>query len=202
MTDLLDRPSTNDFVHEDAQHEREAPDGGETDPFIKGMRYAVRRATKAVGGQTKLAGIVGCSQAQISQLCQSAKSITPEHAVAIVQATVSAAEPVRIEELMPPALVDLISKSQASAIGTMVEQRLKPQKTKEEDPEAEIRWTATDPCLLFNLQPATRVYCNPFGQVVICQEARDYGDDDPFVFFQVENINRLIEALKKAAKDD
>lgn len=73
-------------------------------------------------------------------------------------------------------------------------------KDAEEEEDAKVRWTSHDPDLVFNLQPATRVYQNPFGQIVICQESREYGEDDPFVFFQAENIPKLIAALQTVGK--
>lgn len=72
----------------------------------------------------------------------------------------------------------------------------------DDDPEAKWRWTSRDPDLLLNTQPATRVYRNGFGQVVICQEARgDDTDDEPFVFFEITNIPKLIAALQREAKN-
>jgi hypothetical protein len=71
----------------------------------------------------------------------------------------------------------------------------------EDDEDAKVRWTSEDPSLIVSCQPATRVYQNPFGQVVICQEAREYGEDDPFVFFQPENVPKLIAALQTVARE-
>jgi hypothetical protein len=70
----------------------------------------------------------------------------------------------------------------------------------EEDADAKVHWTSEDPDLVCNCQHATRVYRNAFNQVVICQEAHDYGEDDPFVRFQEENIPRLISALQRVAR--
>ena len=71
----------------------------------------------------------------------------------------------------------------------------------DDDPDAKVRWTSRDPDLLLNTQPATRVYRNSYGQVVICQEAGEDGDDEPFVFFEVINIPKLIAALQREARN-
>ena len=44
------------------------------------------------------------------------------------------------------------------------------------------RWTPEDECLIIREQPATRVYENAYGCVVIAQERRWVADDDPFIF--------------------
>ena len=68
-----------------------------------------------------------------------------------------------------------------------------------EDPEEQddtgFDWCGDD--IVCHQQPRSAVYFNPHGQVVIRQE-RDYHafEDDPFVFFSVENVPALIEALR------
>jgi hypothetical protein len=60
------------------------------------------------------------------------------------------------------------------------------------------RWTAKDEYLVIADQPATRVYQNVFRGVVIAQEARDYGDDDPFIHVQPKNLPALVAALQRS----
>lgn len=57
------------------------------------------------------------------------------------------------------------------------------------------RWDADDPDVVIQAQPRTGVWTNPFGAIVICQEAAEYGDDDPFVMIRPENIDALIRGL-------
>lgn len=58
------------------------------------------------------------------------------------------------------------------------------------------------PDIVIREQPVTKVYSNPYGQVVIRQLASLYGNhDDPFVFFSRENIPALIAALQKAVSE-
>jgi hypothetical protein len=45
-------------------------------------------------------------------------------------------------------------------------------------------------------QPRTSVYWNPRQQVVIRQDAGDYGQDDAWIYFNIENVPALIEALQ------
>ena len=73
--------------------------------------------------------------------------------------------------------------------------------TQDNDPGAKVRWNPEDPDLLFNTQPATRVYRNPYGQVVICQEAPESDGEDPYVFFEITNIPKLIAALQREIAD-
>lgn len=66
---------------------------------------AVRRASKAVGGQKRLSELVGCAQSEISRLCTSAKSIPSETAAKIVEVTRGTDDEVSISELLPPAVI-------------------------------------------------------------------------------------------------
>ena len=56
-----------------------------------------------------------------------------------------------------------------------------------------------DSAVVLREQPATAVYFNPRGQVVIRQQGEVF-DDDPFVFFNVESLPALIAALTSASK--
>ncbi len=62
-------------------------------------------------------------------------------------------------------------------------------------------WNADNPDLLVNCQPATQVYTNNFGQLVIIQEGRDY-DDDPFVRFDRVHVPKLIARLQDFLREE
>jgi hypothetical protein len=49
--------------------------------------------------------------------------------------------------------------------------------------------------VIIHEQPATAIYFNPQGALVIRQRAFDCGDDDPFVFISRKNIADFIERL-------
>lgn len=53
---------------------------------------------------------------------------------------------------------------------------------------------SNDPDVLMPSQPATAIYTNAVGQVVIRQESRD-GDDDPYVLIGPQYLDRIIESL-------
>jgi hypothetical protein len=56
-------------------------------------------------------------------------------------------------------------------------------------------WSADNPDLVIPNQPATAIYQNPFGQVVIRQE--DFlGDDDDVIHISPRNIPDLIARLR------
>jgi hypothetical protein len=57
-------------------------------------------------------------------------------------------------------------------------------------------WSSENPDIVIQEQPQTAVYVNPFGSIVIRQEARDPYEDDQFVFFTPANIPALIERLR------
>ena len=69
---------------------------------------AVRRATKAVGGQKQLAEKVCCAQSEISRLCTTAQSIPPETAARIVDATRGTSDEVSIIDLLPASVIDAV----------------------------------------------------------------------------------------------
>jgi hypothetical protein len=56
-------------------------------------------------------------------------------------------------------------------------------------------WSADNPDLVIPNQPATAVYQNPFGQVVIRQEDF-FGDDDDVIHISPRNIPDLIARLR------
>ena len=64
----------------------------------------------------------------------------------------------------------------------------------------ENEWSPNNPDLLVNCQPATQVYTNAYGQLVILQEGRDL-DDDPFVRFDPMHVPALIARLQRFVKD-
>jgi hypothetical protein len=53
--------------------------------------------------------------------------------------------------------------------------------------------------LVIHSQPATAVYTNPMGAVVIRQQCLDYGGDDPFITVRPEYIEMLITKLRQIA---
>ena len=59
-----------------------------------------------------------------------------------------------------------------------------------------VPWSADDPDLVIVEQPATRIYLNRFGSIVITQESC-YSDDDPYVHGRPESLSLLIEALER-----
>lgn len=61
-------------------------------------------------------------------------------------------------------------------------------------------WCAGNPDVVISEQPQTAVYLNPYGAVVVLQEARD-GQDDPFVYFQPSNIPALIKRLQQICRE-
>jgi hypothetical protein len=61
-------------------------------------------------------------------------------------------------------------------------------------------WKADNPDLVVPMQPATAIYLNPYGQVVIRQESPLYERDDPFVMFNVEYLPVLIARLQSFQK--
>jgi hypothetical protein len=62
-------------------------------------------------------------------------------------------------------------------------------------------WNADDPDLLLNCQPATKVYANNYGQIVILQEGRG-DDEDPFVRFDRAHVPKLIARLQQFLRDE
>jgi hypothetical protein len=60
-------------------------------------------------------------------------------------------------------------------------------------------WHAGNPDIVIREQPQTAVYENPYGCIVIRQEARD-DNDDPLVYFVPENIPALIRRLQEMCK--
>lgn len=59
------------------------------------------------------------------------------------------------------------------------------------------RWGPDDPNMVIRGQPATAVWVNGYDQVVICQEAHGFEDDDPFIFVDRHNLPALIAKLKE-----
>jgi hypothetical protein len=50
-------------------------------------------------------------------------------------------------------------------------------------------------------QPAIAVYANVAGGVTVRQERADYQDEDPLVVIRPEHIEKVVAALRKAAKE-
>lgn len=59
-----------------------------------------------------------------------------------------------------------------------------------------FKWDAHDASILFHKQPRTAVYFNQYDQVVIRQEDEFETDSDPFVFFDIDRLPRLIATLQ------
>lgn len=67
--------------------------------------------------------------------------------------------------------------------------------------ESSVDFSWDDPDLdIIPEQPETAVYLNPRGQLVIRQRRETFGDD-PFVFFDLDRVARLIELLKEVLED-
>jgi hypothetical protein len=68
------------------------------------------------------------------------------------------------------------------------------------EPGGDIDWTSANPDIVVPCQPTTAVYENPYGAIVIRQEA-PYPDDDPFVFIRPEYLPALIGRLQTFLAD-
>lgn len=71
---------------------------------------AIRRAATIVGGQAKLARLVGCAQSEVSRLCTTAAAVSPKMAIAISRVT---GGQVRISDLLPD-VVEAVAEELAS----------------------------------------------------------------------------------------
>jgi hypothetical protein len=58
-----------------------------------------------------------------------------------------------------------------------------------------------DPSVVLKSQPATAIYYNPNGCIVIRQERSWAEDSDPFVYITPENAVTFMEALAKRARE-
>lgn len=65
---------------------------------MSAFRPHVQRAVSLVGGQAKLASLIGRAQSEVSRLCTSAQTISPEVAVSIARVTNGQ---VSIRDLLP-----------------------------------------------------------------------------------------------------
>jgi hypothetical protein len=61
--------------------------------------------------------------------------------------------------------------------------------------DTESKWDDEEP--IISEQPPTWVYWNQRGQIVIRQRLVSYEDEEPFLFFSVENVPALIRALRE-----
>jgi hypothetical protein len=67
--------------------------------------------------------------------------------------------------------------------------------------ESSVAFNWGDPELdIIPEQPETAVYLNPRGQLVIRQRRETFGDD-PFVFFDLDRVPRLIDLIKEVFED-
>lgn len=60
---------------------------------------------------------------------------------------------------------------------------------------------ADDPAVVLRSQPATAIYHNPMGHLVIRQERSWAQEDDPYVMISPENAVTFMEALAKRARE-
>jgi hypothetical protein len=58
-----------------------------------------------------------------------------------------------------------------------------------------------DPSIVLKCQPATAIYYNPNGCIVIRQERSWAEESDPFVYITPENAVQFMEALAKRARE-
>jgi hypothetical protein len=58
-----------------------------------------------------------------------------------------------------------------------------------------------DPSVVLRSQPATAIYHNPKGHIVIRQERSWSEDSDPYVMISPENATTFMEALAKRARE-
>ena len=63
------------------------------------------------------------------------------------------------------------------------------------EPGGDMDWTSANPDIVVPCQPMTAVYENPYGSIVLRQEA-PYPDDDPYVFIRPEYLPALITRLQ------
>jgi hypothetical protein len=73
---------------------------------------------------------------------------------------------------------------------------IQPQRTDDDEP-SDFDWVKDKADIVLPEQPATAVYLNLRGDVVI-RQARDYGEDDDLITVRPENIPALISGLQKA----
>jgi hypothetical protein len=64
--------------------------------------------------------------------------------------------------------------------------------------EPPIDWELGDD-LIVRKQMPIRAYLNRHGNVVICQEAEDPHEDDPFIVIRPENVRAVIAGLTRLA---
>jgi hypothetical protein len=65
--------------------------------------------------------------------------------------------------------------------------------------EPDFDW-AKDPDIVVTARPANAIYENRKGHVVVRQEARPYGDDDPFITIGPEFLDDVITRLVEFRK--
>ena len=63
-------------------------------------------------------------------------------------------------------------------------------------PEQGFDWSPDNPDVVLPEQPATAVYMNPWGQVVIRQERAWNDEDDSYVRISLHNVQCLIDRLQ------
>ena len=63
------------------------------------------------------------------------------------------------------------------------------------EPNDDMDWSSANPNIVVPCQPMTAVYENPYGAIVIRQEA-PYPDDDPYILIRPEYVSVLIARLQ------
>lgn len=193
MADLLSAATASKPDESDNTNREAASAGPNTKPDA-GHATVLDTLFAELGGASSVARILGVGQSTASEM-KRRRSIPIEHWPALIQS--EAGKALALDER---ALLFAHTGVDIPRVGKAVVVTPTPPK-EDDDPEAKVRWSSEDEFLVFNLQPATRIYRNNFGQVVICQEARDVGDDDPFVFFEITNVPKLIAAIQREAKN-
>jgi len=67
-----------------------------------------------------------------------------------------------------------------------------------EAPMSDFNWAAAADDVVLRQQPATAIYLNPFGMVVVRQEADPF-EDDPFIVIAPNNALAVAQAIIEAA---
>lgn len=69
----------------------------------------------------------------------------------------------------------------------------------EPEPSEDFAWLPDNLDIAIVAQPATAVYLNAYGSIVIRQENTDGDDEDPFIMIAPQNLRALITRLEKFA---
>jgi hypothetical protein len=70
----------------------------------------------------------------------------------------------------------------------------------EEVESGEFSWRDANSIVVHSVS-AIAVYMNPDGDVVIRQQATQYGEDDPFIVIPRDRVPQILEAIGKTADE-